>query len=132
MRYLVAVLPWLLAGCVVHEVVEERVPARQPVNIEDVVAACRQGSDQQWLVADVQVKGVSRAPSTDDVIALKQAGASDVLVRALIEAPVVEPRPAEVRRTVYYDTRPAFTLGALATWAFFGHHHHRTPRRCGR
>lgn len=121
-------LPVLLSGCVVHEF-RDSIPGRYPVTIQGVIEGLRSGVPESQLISDIRTQGVLRHPGADDIVAMKQAGASDWMIREMIHADVTEFRPAEERRTVYYDSRPAESavalgFGVLAGWALFGHHHH--------
>jgi hypothetical protein len=134
MRFAALALPWLLAGCVIREV-RTFEPARDPVNVEDIVYACRAKADQGFLIREVQANGVSRSPSAEDVIALQQSGAGDALIRTMIEAPVVQPRPARETYTVYREVDfPIVTPGIVIAAALWHHHEHwsgpRVRTRC--
>ncbi len=128
MRFPALLLPLAaITGCTVYQV-EERIPGVDPVSVDAVIAMARAQVNDWHIVGEIRANGVLRAPGTDDLIALKQAGASDAAVRAMIEAPVRTPRAPEVIRRTYYDTRPAegailLGLGAAAAWTF-GHNHH--------
>jgi hypothetical protein len=103
MRRLLVIAPLVLvSGCTVSERVE-RIPAREPVSVESMVADLAAGAPEAQVCAEIQAHGVLRSPSPDDVIALKRAGASDALVIAVLRAPVTTPSPA--RRIVHrsYD-----------------------------
>lgn len=139
-RILAAALmvPIVLSGCMVYEYETVRhIPAREPVAPERVLALVQARTHESAMLADIRVNGVLRRPTTDEIVALKTAGASDELLRELLTAEVTTPRPAEVIRTVHYDHQVdggvLFGLGALAGWALGSHHHyhHRHYRGCG-
>ncbi|MBI2933199.1 MAG: hypothetical protein HYY16_16260 [Planctomycetes bacterium] len=119
-----------LGGCVMVEEID-RVPARNPVGVDGVIDMVRSRVSEWHILAEIRANGVQRSPTADDIVALKQAGAGDRIISAMINAPVTTARAGEVRRTVYYDTRPAegatwFTLGALLGWGLHFDHpwHH--------
>jgi hypothetical protein len=143
MRRLLALfltVPVFITGCVAHEI-RETIPGRYPVAPEHVIHGLRSGVPESQIVSDIRTQGILRPPTTDEIVAIKQSGGSDWVVREMIAGDVTIPRPAEERRTVVYDTRPAetavtFGAGVLAGWALFGHHksdhhhhHHRHYRR---
>lgn len=105
LRRLLGLAPLLLAcGCTVSERVE-RIPAREPVTVESIVADLAVGAPEPQVVDEVRQHGVLRPLTPDDVITLKRAGATDALVIEVLRAPVTTPRRALkiVHRSVAFD-----------------------------
>jgi hypothetical protein len=138
MRKFTLALPLLLAGCLMYED-RQVIPARNPVSVADVIGMRQEGASNNAIYAEITHHGVFRKPGADDLVALKQAGIADWIVKAMIDAPVTTPRPEQVvvRRSYRYDdgaTEAAiFGLGAVIGYSLGhnGYYSHRHYYGCG-
>ncbi len=132
MKWPAMVLPILtVVGCAVHEH-RETTPGRTPVAVEYVVAMARADVNDWHIVSEIHRNGVYRTPTADDIVAMKQAGASDEVVRAMISAPVMPYVPAETRVVRHYDPSPGINAAVtgIALWAIFAPRHVHYRSRC--
>ena len=122
---LLALCASLLAGCVAYE---QRVyePGVSPVTPGDVASMTRAGHSEAHILRMIQSHGVAWKPTAEELIMLRNAGVSDYVQGAMIEAPVTTYRPPVEHRTVVYRdyaVEPAFNLGVgLFTGYMLGRH----------
>ena len=131
-KWLAIILPILtVVGCAVHEH-RETIPGWTPVTVEYVAAMCRADVNSWHIITEIHQNGVSRTPSADDIITLKQSGAADDVVQAMINAPVTQAVPTQTRVTRYYDPTPGIdaALTGVALWAIFGPNRVNCRSRC--
>ena|SRR5688572_15535103 len=105
MKRLVYLAPLLVVGCVHQHGPDAWIPAVNPLPPERIVAMKRSGMADGAIWREVELQGVLRKANSDDLVALKQAGAGDGLIGAVTTAPVRMPEPA---RPVYYPHPPGY------------------------
>ncbi len=134
MRRLTLLLPLLVAGCLMYDEYDV-IPARHPVSATRVVDMKRNGIDDEAILALIAAQGKNREQNADDLVMMKNAGAGDAVIKAMVQAPVVAPREEQVvsRRTTYYhhpgDDLAYFGLGLLfGRWWGHGGWHYRGCR----
>lgn len=115
MRCLTLLAPLLVAGCVFPQTPDAWIPGVNPVPPEHIVELKRSGVPDQTIWKDVGTQGVLRHPTSDELIAMKQAGASDEFIRAVAKAPVRVPEPA---RPVYHPPPPGYYESSAAMSTF--------------
>jgi hypothetical protein len=103
MKRLAFLAPLLLVGCVYSPGPDAWIPPVNPIPPEQIVAAKRSGVPDGTIWRDIEANGLYRRATSEDLVALKQAGASDSLMAAIATAPVRAPQPA---RPVYYPPPP--------------------------
>jgi hypothetical protein len=105
MRRLLSLAPLLVAGCVFPQSPDAWVPGVNPVPPEHIVELKKSGVADATIWRDVGSQGLLRHPTSDELIAMKQAGSSDEFIRAVAKAPVRVPEPA---RPVYHAPPPGY------------------------
>jgi len=115
MRHAAAVLAivgLLLPGCRTHETVVG-IPARAPVTLDRAIEAA-----PSQAVAEIEEHGVLRHPSVDEILLMKRSGVSDIVIAAMLKAPVTTARPGEFR--VHSWTAPDWkTIGDVVLGVFY-------------
>ncbi len=128
MKKLVLALPLLLASCLVYEE-RQVIPAQNPVTIGEVITMKSQGAPDSAILAEIYQSGVYHNPTAEDIVWMKQAGLSDAVITAMINAPIGMKREAQViTRRTYDDTAASsavsFGVGALLGWSIGRSHRH--------
>ncbi len=130
-KLLLLILPALLSGCILHDERPARrvIPARQPVSAEEIGAMWRGGLTAETIRAEIRSEGVIAKLTTDEIVALKEAGVPENVIAAAISAPVTTPSPAVVVEEDWRYERygvdfseAAFGLGMLFGWGLGGWH----------
>jgi hypothetical protein len=106
MKRLLFLAPMLLAGCVFYAGPDAWIPARNPLPPEQIVELKKAGASDASIRAELRDHGVLRKANSDDLVALKEAGAGDDLLTAVAAAPVRTPQEAQpvyYRRGYYHD-----------------------------
>ena len=138
MKYLALMaLPVLCGGCVWYGETRETIPGNNPVRVSEVVTMHQEGAGDGAILREIHGSGVRHHPTAEDIVWLKQAGVSDQVITAMINAPLGQVRPPQtiVRRTYYHDeaaeNRALFGLGAALGYALGRPFHHRHYSGCG-
>ena len=76
-----------LAGCTTYETYETY---PDPVTREQLIAMVKARVPDSAIVEQIERQGLASRPTADDLVALKNAGASDGLLQAAVSAPVNE------------------------------------------
>jgi hypothetical protein len=110
----------LLAGCVVHER-RYATPGVTPVSKQEVLSMTTSGYADDAILARIQQDGVDRRPSADDLVEMKSAGVSEMVMNTMMSAPVTVPRaPVEHSTVEVVDYTPAILAGVAFAAALFG------------
>lgn len=130
MKYLAlaAVALSSLSGCVMYED-RDYTPGVYPVSKEEVISMTKAGYQDDRILEQIEVNGVTRRASADDLVDMQGAGVSSRVMAGFTEAPVREYRPAtEVRTRYHYDFfgEPAvqYGLGVLTGYLLWRHYRH--------
>ncbi|MBI3856791.1 MAG: hypothetical protein HY293_13975 [Planctomycetes bacterium] len=87
-----AALLLLLAGCVFEPLPYPAwtpAPAPPPpLSVQDVVKLLKSGFGEEAILSKIWRDGLEARPTCEEISALKEAGASDRLIQALLSAPV--------------------------------------------
>ena len=132
-----------LTGAVIGEGLDE-VEARNQAAIEaslgrqiqgtttfgDVVTMSQAGLGDDVIVTQIRHHGLERLPSSTDLVALKQQGVSDPVLKAMQTPPpqqvmAAQPVAPVIVEEHYYGYGPRWCPPPRA---FYYHHHHRRPR----
>lgn len=102
MRTLPALLTLALAGCVVHSN-RPRSPGPEgpPLTKTDLERLSAAGISDPVIVELIDRRGVVRL-SSDDVVAVKKAGATDEIIQKAIASERQEPPPVPMAVPIYY------------------------------
>lgn len=106
MKRLLFLAPLLFAGCVVYRTPDAWIPARNPLPPDQIAELKRSGVSDASIRRELETHGVLRKATSDDLIALKEAGAGDELLAAVVATPVRAPQEAQPvyhRRSYYRD-----------------------------
>ena len=107
-----------LSACSVREASSYR-RDRRPFNAEAVTVSVAGGVSEPSLFRYLRRHGMERSPNVDELIALKEAGASDQLLVAVLRAPLYRPVAASlaVYRWMELDLG---LMGRIALWPLGG------------
>ncbi|MHC4607653.1 MAG: hypothetical protein ACYTAF_12125 [Planctomycetota bacterium] len=121
MRYLllVAVVP-LLSGCMMGWYNS----GPPPLTKGEIIALSEAGRPDSEVIGMLQRDGIDRAPTTDDIVEMNDAGVSDAVIESAVSTPVRRP-PKRRPRMVYYGPSP----GEILFWGLLGWHIHHIHRR---
>ena len=138
MMRLLCALPLLLVGCVFYRTPDGWIPARVPLTIERLVEMKNDGDSDATIKRELAFHGVEYKLNADDLVALKEAGAGDSLLKAAAEAPVKAPaeaRPIYHRHShahydydAHYAAVPVYIGAALSLNYIFGRNWGCRPR----
>ncbi len=106
MKRVLCLAPLVFAGCVVYRTPDAWIPARNPLPPEQIVELKKAGVSDASIRKELQAHGVLHKATSDDLVALKEAGAGDDLLAAVVSAPVripQEAQPVYYRRSYYHD-----------------------------
>jgi uncharacterized protein (DUF433 family) len=104
-----------LNGCVTHHTVAA--PPVEPISVANVIEMKRSGASDETILQVIRSHRVPSRLSPEDVVAMKDAGVTDHVIDAMMEAPREE--------VIYYDA-PRRTYRDTHT---YDSHHHWTHRR---
>jgi len=116
MPRLLFLAPFLLAGCVIYDQPAEVIPARVPLTAEEMIAMRHGGTSDETILLELAEHGIARKLTADDLVQLKESGAGDALLQAVVSAEVRQPREAQVvyhRRYEFYDPGFSFAIGSV-------------------
>ncbi|HOP77815.1 MAG TPA: glycine zipper domain-containing protein [Thermogutta sp.] len=68
---------------------------RGQVTYEDVIAMTRANVDEELIINHIRINGMSRIPSSDDIIRLQREGVSVKVIKAMQEAPIRRSEPSD-------------------------------------
>lgn len=98
----------------------------------DIVTMSQAGLGDEVIATQIRHHGMERMPSAADLVALKQQGVSDGVLRAMQTPPsppvmAAQPVAPVIVEEHYYGYGPRW-CGPPPPRAFYYHHHHRRPR----
>lgn len=86
MRLLATAGTILLAGCAHFGAGGESPPGGPPLTLQEVLKLVSASVSDDVIIAKLRVDGISARPNADEIILLKEGGASDRLVHAVVTA----------------------------------------------
>lgn len=131
MKRLILLAPLLFAGCVFYERPVGWTPERIPLTPDGIAEMKRAGDSDASIRKALEFHGVEYKLSSDDLVMLKDAGASDALLTSAASAPVKTPqeaRPIYDRRSYHrgcychHSAAPFYFATALSLNYVFGRH----------
>lgn len=78
---------------------------RGQVTFEDVIAMTQANVSEELIVNHIRINGMTRPPTSDDIIRLQQAGVSVNVIKAMQEPPLRQP-PSSERAIVIREEAP--------------------------
>ena len=110
------------SGCVYYGPGSEYA-VRPAVSQEDVRKMVQAGIGDDIIIAKIKSDGMTAKPSADDLVQLKEVGASEEVIEVMVSARVVTP----VRRRVIYRSYPSASYYYdpwYSGWGYSSYGHH--------
>lgn len=120
MKYLLPLAGLLLTGCVTRTYTVTTPPPNHELSVAEVQAMVQANVSESVIVNQIQNSTVRYALTTDQIIALKNAGASDAVLNALINS--VNKAPAQTTTTVEQGPN-VYPYVSVAPWPWEPYHY---------
>ncbi len=127
-----------LSACAAEPAVRVHLrPNPPPLSVDVVRRLANAGISDSVVVDEIKTRGMSARPTSDEIVALKQAGLSDAVLQAMNEAPlrsdhdvIVEspaPYPYYYPYYPYYYPYPYYWPYGGPYWGFYYHYPYYYP-----
>lgn len=107
---------------------------RGQVTFEDVIAMTQANVSEELIVNHIRINGMTRPPTSDDIIRLQQAGVSVNVIKAMQEPPLRQPPSSDRAIVIREEAPPPVIIYERDPWWWWGpprpprphyYYHHR-------
>lgn len=107
---------------------------RGQVTFDDVIAMTQANVDEELIVNHIRINGMTKIPTSDDIIRLQQAGVSTKVIKAMQEAPLRRVESSDRPIVIREESPPPVIIYERDPWWWWGpprpprphyYYHHR-------